>query len=75
MLVTCVSLNEIREEKITTLKEIYEEDGIPPPADPHELCSAILNGWGYKRTISLKTDKNVPLLSSVRVRCPSIAVS
>ena len=65
MLVTCASLKETREEKIATLKEIYVEEGVPPPANPHELCSAILNGWGYRRTNSLRSVKKVPLHNSV----------
>ena len=48
LLVQCQALHEFRQPLVVTLQEIYDEDGIPPPMHPEEICSAILNGWGYK---------------------------
>ena len=52
MITTCPSLEEIRAPKIEQLLKIYKEDDIPPPDTPAELCSAVLNGWGYARKTS-----------------------
>ena len=39
-----------QEHKDTTIKcKIYEEDGSPPPEMPTEICSAVLNRWGFTR--------------------------
>jgi hypothetical protein len=41
------------------LREIYFEDGTQPPSSPDELCSALLNGSGFKTdrsSITLHTD-------------------
>ena len=36
-----------QEHKDTTIMQTYEEDSSPPPETPMEICSAILNGWGF----------------------------
>ena len=48
-LVSCPALDNTRGQLIQSLCQIYIEDKQPPPESKAEICSAILNGWGYKR--------------------------
>jgi hypothetical protein len=49
LLIRCKVLEDFRAPKLQKLISIYYEDEVTPPTGQHELCTAILNGWGYAK--------------------------
>ena len=52
LVVKCGPLQNNREQKIQQIRNIYVENGLPPPETEPEICSAILNGNSYIRSIN-----------------------
>ena len=49
MVVSCKELKQVRLDILEILQNLYHADNTPPPVSEEEVCSAVLNGWGYKR--------------------------
>ena len=47
LLTRCRAMQHLRNSKVTTLQDMYRDDGKPPPSSDREVCSAILNGSCY----------------------------
>ncbi len=48
-LASCPRLSDIRDPAVRDLKRLYTESGLEPPVSATEICSAIINGGGYRR--------------------------
>ncbi|MCG8429955.1 MAG: hypothetical protein MJA29_02130, partial [Candidatus Omnitrophica bacterium] len=52
-LVVCPAFIKTRTPMIQSLCQLYREENLFPPKTTTEMCSAILNGWGYSRDLSI----------------------
>ncbi len=43
----CLKIPMEINRKVEDIQSIYVEEGCRPPTPPNEICSAVLNGWGY----------------------------
>ena len=46
-IINCPALEGEARARIPALQQQYSRQGQPPPMEPSEICSAILNGWAY----------------------------
>ena len=67
LLITCPTLERHRSGKINHISEIYTKESLPPPVTDTEICSALLNGDAYIRTVRQGNMKDIEGLLTIRL--------